>query len=168
MGRFPIQEQRTVDIHYLHPHHRSMARALVGGGLQPGELGVMFGFSPSQVSVIINSPLFKAEVARIEALAEYNVVDARAELDMLKGRSIEVLAEDLHSKDDRLRHASAIDVLDRTGHPKGAPMQKHKHVHGHLHAELEKVGKMDQRELYETVMGLVEEDEDEEEGLGVG
>ena len=160
MGRIPQLEPRKINIHYLHPRHRSMARSLVGGGLSPTELALIYNLSRPQVSVIINSPLFKAEVMRMEALAEHNVVDARQELEMLKGRSIEVLADDLHSTDRKLRHTSAIDVLDRTGHPKGAPVQKHQHLHGHLHQE---VKSMDQRELYETVMNLVEEDEDETE-----
>lgn len=160
MGRYPVTRKRTVDIHYLHPRHRSMARTMVGGGLTPSDLAVLYGMSKSQISVVINSPLFRAEVARIEALAENNVVDARMELNMLKGRSVEVLAEDLHSTDAKLRHASAIDVLDRTGHPKGAPVQKSVNLHGHVHASTKH---LNQRELYETVMNLVEEEDDEDE-----
>jgi len=157
MGRFPVAEKR-VEIGYLHPRHRSMARALVAEGLTPTQLAERYNLSRPQVSIIINSPLFRAEMTRLEALAELESINARKELEMLQGRSIEVLAEDLYAKDRRLRHQSAIDVLDRSGHPKGAPMQKHLHAHAHMHAD---VANMERRELYETVMDLVEEDQEE-------
>lgn len=156
MGRHALLDRNGQSkISYLGPHHRSMARAMVVGGLRPSELAAQYGFSPSQISVIVNSPLFKAEVARIEALAEHNSINVSAELKSMQPRALEVLAEDLHANSGTLRNKTALEILDRTGFPKGAPIQKHQHLHGHLH---KKVESMDKRELYDEVMGLLEED----------
>lgn len=157
MGRMAqLDRGRKPKIGSISPLHRSMARALVVGRLRPKDLAIQYGYSYAQISVIINSPLFKVEVARIEALVEHNTCNVRAELEALQPRSLEVLAEDLHSESGTLRNKTALEILDRTGHPKGAPVQKHTHLHGHLHAKVEK---MDQRELYEEVMDLIEEDD---------
>jgi len=158
MGRMSVAEPAN-KINYLHPHHRSMARALVQGGLRNKDLVVMYGFSAGQISAIINSPLFKAEVARIEAQAEESAVDTVRDLTLMKGRAAEVIAEDLYANDRKLRSNTAFEVLDRTGHPKGAPVQKNLHLHQHQHVEKD-LGKMDNREVYEEVMNLIDEEDE--------
>ena len=159
MGRFSVAEPAN-KINYLHPHHRSMARAMVQGGLRNKDLCAMYGFTPGQISAIINSPLFKVEMARMEALAEDTTVSVTRELKALQPRSMEVIAEDLHSEDRKLRSNTAFEVLDRTGHTKTAEPVKHEHQHLHAHAHKD-LKSMDKRELYEEVMELIdEEDED--------
>lgn len=158
MGRFSVAEPAN-KINYLHPHHRSMARMVVKRGLRNKELAAMYDFTPGQISAIINSPLFRVEVARMEALAEEQSVDVVRDLKSMQGRSMEVIAEDLHGKDRRLRSNTAFEVLDRTGHPKGAPEQKHQHQHLHAHA-VKTLDKMDKRQVYEEVMNLIEEEDE--------
>ena len=160
MGRFSVAEPAN-KINYLHPHHRSMARSVVQGGMRNKDLCVMYGFTPGQMSAILNSPLFKAEVARMEAIAEDTTCSVRRDLNALKSRATEVIAEDLFSAERRLRSNTAFEVLDRTGFGKNAPVQKHehKHLHAHGHKDLDK---LDKRELYEEVMTLIDEDEEEE------
>jgi len=158
MGRMSVAEPAN-KINYLHPHHRSMARSLVAGGLRNKDLCVMYGFTPGQMSAIMNSPLFKSEVARLEAMAEDTSCNVRRDLNMLKSRATEVIAEDLFSTERRLRSNTAFEVLDRTGFGKNAPVQKHEHKHLHAHGHKD-LGKLDNRQLYEEVMTLIE-DEDE-------
>jgi len=158
-----LEREGKPRINHLHPHHRSMARSLVKHGLTPGQLGALYGFSPSQTSVILNSPLFKAHVAYLESLAEHETQDALQDLKSLQPRSAEVLAEDLMIESDaplealRLRQTAALAVFDRTGHPKGVPVQKHAHLHGHVHKQIQE---MDTRDLYMDVLGMVEEEEE--------
>ena len=78
-----------------------MARSLVYGGLRNKDLCVMYGFTPGQISAILNSPLFKAEVARIEACAEETAVSVSRDLKLMQPRATEVIAEDLFSEDRR-------------------------------------------------------------------
>jgi len=112
-GLSPIVKQ-------LRPHHKSLARALVGGGLTPGELCTAFGFTPGHMSRILQSPLFKAEVDRLERMADGEAMDLRASLRDMAERSLEVLDEDLEIPVTSLqlrylRNKTAMDVLDRVG-----------------------------------------------------
>ena len=158
MGRFPIAEPAN-KINYLHPHHRSMARMVATQGARNKDLCAIFGFTPGQISAIMNSPLFKVEVARLEALTEESEVNVRRDLVALQGRAVEVIAEDLFSEERKLRSNTAFEILDRTGHGKNAPVQKHEHKHLHAHAH-KNIDDMDKREVYEEVMNLISEDED--------
>src|SRR4030067_999257 len=117
MGRPPLLEAERADVGYLHPHLRSMARSMIAGGFKPGELATIYNLSPCQVSVIIHSPLFQAELTRLEAAAENSVLHTRKELEMLQPRALEVLAEDLFCPDRKLRNYTAMKVLDKTGFP---------------------------------------------------
>ena len=159
MGRHSghLRETSTPTLKGLYPHHRSMARTLVSEGLRPGELAERFGMSPSQISVILSSPLFKAEVARLEAQAEVAVSDIGRDLKSLQPRAVEVIAEDLHlAKPSPQRTRAAFDLLDRTGYGKneGEKKEGDKHLHFHDHREIKEMSK---EEMYETVMEMVEE-----------
>ena len=126
MGRHPAEDRDTVTtptIGHTWPHHKSMARALIAGGLRPGELAKAYGMSTTQISVITNSPLFKAEVERLEKLAEASATDFRGHInDVLVPKAMDVLEEDLDlGADDvaesvalrRLRQTAAFEVLER-------------------------------------------------------
>lgn len=158
MGRVP--EGKTPTIGYLHPHHRAMVRSMVAGGLRPSELASQFGMSNAQITKIIHSPLFKAELERLEGSAELVAVDASLDLQALKGRATEVLASDLYDPgvNRGLRNKTALEILDRTGHGKkgdGGGTQKHLHVHAHA-----EVKKMDRKEIFDDVMDLLDEEDE--------
>ena len=104
----------------LKPIHRAMARSLLAGAT-PADLQVRYGYSLSRISIIMAADLFKHEMERLEKEAEALVVDAHADLVSLKGRAIEIIAEELYSDMASARRTkSAFDVLDRTGsHPRG-------------------------------------------------
>lgn len=156
MGAIP--QGKCPTIKYLRPHHRSMARLFVQQGLTPTQLGAAFGFSPSQISIITNSPLFQVEVARLESMSDLGMLDIGMELKSLQPRALEVLAEDLHRPgvDAKLRNNTALEILDRTGYGKKEDVQRHLHLHGHLHKQ--EVAEMDKKELYNEVLDLVGEE----------
>jgi len=118
MGRL-ASEDRKIKLQALRPHHRSMARLQVAYGLRTKELAKRFGMLEPQVSIIVNSPLYQAELARLENFADEMAVDVGGELNQLAGRAVEIIAEDLHSKEKSAqRTKSAFAVLDRTGYHK--------------------------------------------------
>jgi ribosomal protein S7 len=138
-----------------------MARAMVAGGLKPQELGAAYGFSDSQISVIINSPLFELELARIGGKAEDVAVDVRKDMRALGPACLEVLVENLVRKDEdrKLATTTAFDVLDRGGFTaKQVPQGGGKHLHLHHHEAKEKAKKMSNQDLLEDVMDLVEDE----------
>lgn len=148
----------TPTISQLWPHHRSMARMFLEG-MQPGEVALVTGFSPGQVTRILHSPLFEAELARLESQAEVEVVSAGGELKRMASRAIEVLDENLQAENisRELKTKTAFDVLDRSGYSKKLDPQRHLHAHAHVH---KKVGEMEQVELYEAVEDMLQEDEE--------
>lgn len=151
----------TPTISQLWPHHRSMARMFVEG-MQPGEVAEATGFTPGQITRILHSPLFEAELARLESQAEGESMSVVADLKRMSARAVEILDENLHSEDDnlvsrQLKTKTAFDILDRTGHGKRTDPQKHLHLHAHAH---QKVQEMEQVELYEAVEDMLNEDEE--------
>lgn len=158
MGRHPdpdSQLQKELTIGYLWPHHRSMARAMVAGGLQPGQLAKAFGFSEGQVTRIIHSPMFKAELARLEAEAEGIAVDIRADIKKSAEKAIEILDEQLHNEhhDAKLRQRAAFDILDRAGYGKqDRPIR----AGGDINITQVNVKEMSTEKLRDGVMDLIE------------
>ena len=159
MGRPPLLDAQRADIGYLHPHHRAMARAQVAGGLRPKDLCVLYGMSPSHISTILHSPLYKAEIARLEAEAEMTSLNVRKELELLQPRALEILAEDLHAAhvDRKLRNYTAFRILDKTGYPDGAPIQRSLNVNVNTSVDPKELS---HEELYREVMDMVEDDEE--------
>lgn len=118
MGR--NQEHKSpIAFTQIRPHHRSLARAVVSG-LSPSQLALTFGFTEPHISRILQTPLFEAEVARLERNADENACDIREDLRVMRAKSIEVLDEDLNFvptnlQERVLRNRTAQDILDRTG-----------------------------------------------------
>lgn len=154
MGR--IQEGKSPAVTFLWPHHRSMARLVVAGA-RPGELADSTGMSPGQISRILQSPLFQAELSRLEGRADELAVDVHSDLKKMSEVAVEVLAENLASDEisRELKTRTAFDVLDRSGHGKKAEPQRHLHAHLHAHKE---VAEMDERELYDNIQDMIQEE----------
>jgi len=138
-----------------------MARMFVEG-LQPNEVALVTGFTPGQITRILHSPLFEAELMRLESQAEMETVTVGNDLKRMASRAVEILDENLHSQDEstvsrELKTKTAFDVLDRSGHSKRGDPQRHLHLHAHAH---QKVGEMEQVELYEAVEDMINEDEE--------
>ena len=131
MGR--LNEGLTVANHggiqQVRPWHRALARA-VASGMRPGEICAAYGYTPAWITRIMETPLFQAEVARIESLAEIQAVDVREDLNSMAPRAVEVIDECLDGEDKKLKFEAAKDVLDRTGHHKNTQnLHLHKHEH---------------------------------------
>jgi len=155
MGR--LMEGKTAlnvgKIAQVRPWHRAMARAVVAGQ-RPTEIAESFGYTQEHISRIMGSPLFQAEVARIESQADAETVSIRQDLQLMSLRAVEVLDEALETtvsdwQDRAKRIDAAFGVLDRAGYGKKEQPQEHKHLH--LHAE---VKAMSDEELLKDVLDL--------------
>ena len=154
---------RAIDkmrLNQLKGHHRSMARDFVAGGLRNKELADLYDMTESQISIIVNSPLFIAETARLEDTVEEDVMNIREEIRVLAPRARRILAREITGKADNLaerKHQTniAFEVLDRSGGglrpvPESGGIHLHKHEEVHIH-------KMNDKELAEDVLSLVNE-----------
>jgi hypothetical protein len=137
----------------MRPHHFSMARMMVAEGLTPGELARKAGMTPSQVSIIINSPLFIAERQRLESQAEWEAINSRTELEIRKFRAIQIIDEVLECDSLKMKRDMALEILDRTDYEKKPEVQKHLHLHAH-----KQVKEMSDEELERETFGALEEE----------
>jgi len=157
MGRIPTGiSGEKYGIKYLWPHHRAMARDLVAGHT-PGEVADKTGFTPAQITRIMQSPLFIAEMNMLEAGASVRAVDVHEDLREMSKKAVEVLDENLNSEtiSAGLKTKTAFDVLDRAGYGKKETPQQHLHLHAH---EVRKVEEMSPEELYEDIIEMAEEE----------
>ncbi len=158
MGRVPASDRNEVttpDITHLWPHHRSMARDMAYLGLTPGQLASAYDFTPAQISRIINSPMFRVELRRLEGMADDVVVDVRADIKRMAVRAVEILDEDMNKVgvDAKLRQKAAFNVLDRAGYGKqDRPIQ----VGGNLNVTKVDIREMSDKDLKDEVIDLVE------------
>lgn len=77
------------------------------------------GMSESRLSIIINSPLFKLEIKRLEEMRDNDVGDVTQTLRELSPIALEVVERTMHrSPSPRLRFDAAESILDRAGYGK--------------------------------------------------
>ena len=155
----------TPTIGQLWPHHRHMAR-MFAEGATPGEVAVVTGFTPGQVTRILNSPLFEAEIMRLESMAELETTNVNGELKRMARRAVEILDENMNADDNsavsrELKTKSAFDVLDRAGYGKKEGVHRHEHLHAHMHRKVEE---MPTEQVYEAITDMLNEDEEVMEG----
>jgi len=148
-----ISRGLSPQLQQIRPWHKSMARLMVAGGKRPGELAQIFGMSPCQITIVTNSPLFIAERERLEAMADYQAVDVRTELEIRQGMALEVIDECLTCGDIKVKKDAAFEILDRTGFGKKAEVQKHAHLH--LHKEIKE---MSDEDLSKEALDMLEDD----------
>jgi hypothetical protein len=156
MGHHP--HGKSPQIGHLWPHHRSMVRAAFEGA-RPKDLAQAYGMTESQISCVINSPIFQAELSRLEAEAELSLTEARRNLKILADKSVIMISEELEALQEaesfperKLKIKTCFDVLDRIKVVPDAP-QVHLHQHAHAHIE-----NMSDRELLHDVMDLAKEE----------
>jgi hypothetical protein len=147
------------ELKYLRDHHLSMARALVFSGLTPMELANLYGFTPGQITRIIGSQLFQAEIERLRSAQDDSLRNLSKDLEFLGRKSIEVVTRALYAPDEKLplskKLPAAFEVLDRLGHSK-RPDGPQQHVHLHKH-DARVVHEMQTKELLDDVMDLLDE-----------
>lgn len=149
----------TPTIKTLWPHHRSMCRAMVAGGLTPGQLATAYGFTPGQITRIINSPMFRLELERLEEQAEELACDVRADLKKMAGRAVEILDERMQQKEG-MPNKDLFGVLDRAGYGKREGPSAGRDV---TLTQIN-IGELSDKELRDDVMDLIEGDWEEKGG----
>jgi len=118
MGRIPEKMSDSVSkmsLGYIRPHHREIARRLVLGQRQ-SQICKELGMSPDRMSIIVNSPLFKIELKRLERERDSGVADVTKTLQELAPVALESVERTMYSaKSERLRFEAAESILDRAG-----------------------------------------------------
>jgi len=153
---------RTPTISNLWPHHRSMARSIVAAGLTPTQLAETYGFSQGQITRIINSPMFKLELARLEKEADELAVDVRADLKRMAVRAVEILDEQMNKVgvEEKTKQKAAFGVLDRAGYGKKDRPISTGDIN--IHNTQVNIAKLSDKELRDNVMDLIEGEWEEE------
>lgn len=152
----------TPTIKTLWPHHRSMCRAMVAGGLTPGQLATAYGFTPGQITRIINSPMFRLELERLEGEAEELAIDVRADLKRIAVRAVEILDEQMNQvgTTEQTKQKAAFGILDRAGYGKREGPSAGRDVK----LTQINIGELSDKELRDDVMDLIEGDWEEKRG----
>lgn len=177
MGR-PVEklENRT-EIKQLKNHHRSMARDIIAmGGIRTKDLARIYNMYDSQISIIINSPVFVAELARLEDMVEESICDVREDIRLLAPRAKRIITEELYKEDDakdvdgtpkpmplaerKLRLSTAFDILDRDSGKKKHGESAAREVHFHTHQELHVTKNMSTEDLQRDVFDLLTDEDD--------
>ena len=96
----------------LSSRHHAIMRRLVLGGYTQKEAAQEFDISESRLSVLRHDPLWIDEEQRMRKDAYGS---HKAELEGLRGKAIDALAECVESDYQPVKLKSATDILDRTG-----------------------------------------------------
>lgn len=141
MGRTPGVESQSVvkyGLSYIRPYHREIARRLVLGQMQV-DICEDLGMSVSRMSIIINSPLFKMELMKMEELRNSGVADVTKTLQEVSPLALEVIERTMvGGKSEAIRFKAAQDILDRAGH--GVTTRRDVNVSGMVsHANLSEI-----------------------------
>jgi len=113
-------------LQHMSSRHRAMMRYLIAGKTI-GEIAEMFALTQARVSIIINSPLFRAERAKMDS--EVNSVFTENEgskihrdevRQLLEEEALKSLNKVIELRDgatsERVRQLSALEILDRAGY----------------------------------------------------
>ncbi len=115
-----------MQLKHMSSKHRSMMRYLIAGKTV-GEIAVIFGITPSRMSTIVNSPLFREERIAMEKEVNEEFVDneggkihrnsVRQKLEEEALRSLDtVVGLRDNAVSERVRQLSALEILDRAGY----------------------------------------------------
>jgi hypothetical protein len=123
MGRFQEGEGgtgKTPGIQCLRPWHMSIAQAVALGNARPNEICDLYHMSPSQVSAIMGSPAFQAEVQRLQSEHALVQHDMAADIRLMAKRALEIVDEDMdvnpsEPANRKLRQNAALEVLGIAG-----------------------------------------------------
>ncbi len=104
------------DLKYIRPHHREIARRLVMCQ-SLAEIGGALGISPTRVSGITKSPLFKLELKKLEEIRDKGVTDVRDSFAEASPGAVDIIERLMYNgSTESLRLKAAETILDRAGH----------------------------------------------------
>lgn len=129
----PLPYEGRTKITQVKEHHRCMARDIVCGGLRNKDVAKLYDMTESQISIIVNSPLFQAELARLEALADNAVLEVKNRTALMVPQATRVIEHALHCADPeenpdpsndsmKLGVKVALEVFDRVSPKSGSPL----------------------------------------------
>lgn len=110
-------------LHKLFERHREIARRLVAGD-QPIEICAALSITPSRMTVIMASPIFKAHLAELSAKADEAAIDIRARISANAALGAQFCAKVLEDATrengvrkyaDKIAMQVAFDQQDRAG-----------------------------------------------------
>lgn len=171
MGRIPEEMSQSVQnlqLGYIRPYHREIARRLVLGQKQ-SDICRDLGLSASRISIIVNSPLFKIEVCKLENERDKGVVDVQRTLQEVSPLALEVMERTmLMGRSEKLRFDAASSLLDRAGY--GAIGKQAINISGMVkYGEVESLSDVELKKMVELrvkEMGRkMEKDEEEKERM---
>ena len=146
MGRIPQEESNSVTLYgiaYLRPYHLEIARRLVLGQ-RASQISELLGMSQSRLSIIINSPLFKLELHRLESERDRGVTDVTKTLRELSPLALETVERTMYgAKSESLRFSAAESILDRAGFGKINKMA----IHGEINHNYSNLSDEELRDL---------------------
>lgn len=114
----------------LKTNHREIARLAFEGYKAP-EIADQLNMTTGTVKQLLNDPLCKSAIQKMQDEADKAVIDVRKELSKMNLDAVRVIKEILNdqsaARSTQLKAAEG--VLDRSGY---SPKQQHEHVHAHL------------------------------------
>lgn len=151
----------SMPLQKLQPYHRQIAY-LIHQGVKPKKIAETLGLHYQSIVRIKNSPLFKAELNRLEMNTEEAVVDATTRLRALLPRAVDVLEEQLgdpennkppRALNDGALTKVALEVIDR------AIPKKHEHEGPSVEVNIQQIIAQNQEksddQLIKDIMGRV-------------
>lgn len=119
MGRIPSMMSNSVEkygLSYIRPYHKEIARRLVVGQTQ-ATISRELGLTESRLSIIVNSPLFKLTVKKLEDERDKGVVDVTRSLKEIAPIALEQLERTMYgAKSETLRFKASESLLSRAGY----------------------------------------------------
>lgn len=121
MGKTATQEGCSASVERygiksVRPYHKELARRVVLGA-SSNSLCKEFHISQCYLSIIINSPLFKLEVDRLQTMRDQGVADVTKTLQELSPLALDVLERTMYSTtSEKNKIKIAESILDRAGY----------------------------------------------------
>lgn len=146
--RHPSGIEPMQPLTHLWERHREIMRRLVAGE-RPTEIAHALGFTTSRMSIIMNSPAFKNELARLSRSADEKAADISGRIKESSIKAMNLLERILipDSAEARETHINqkikvAQDMLNRAGH---SPILRAQVQHAHAVVTADDIMKLRQR-----------------------
>lgn len=158
-------------IEQLKNHHKCMARDIIANGyLRNVDLARIYNMTESQISIIINSPCFKAYMAELEDKVEENICEVREDIRLMVPRAAQIIRRELFHEppenqplsltERKMQLSTAFEILDRDSGKKKHGESAAKELHFHNHQEIHLTKQMSTQDLQKDVFDLLAEEED--------
>ena len=136
MPRHPYKEHRRYNIQHLWDRHHEIKR-MVFMGMTNEDIAQALGCHKQTVSITRNSPIVRAELDKMQAVADGQTIDIAIEIKNLAPKALRFIESEVLDNPDAsrgLRYKAAVDLLDRAGHVKPTKVMG-EILHGHLTRE---------------------------------